>query len=90
MFGSESVPIQLTFNEPLHHWTDYETGKLQFHILNFQFTTLNSFGSPRALAGHLHWVVLITSLKMKNMPKPSGNILKHSPTVIIQPLARIG
>jgi hypothetical protein len=27
MFGGEPVPIQLTFNEPLHHWTDYETGK---------------------------------------------------------------
>ncbi|MGA7192023.1 MAG: heparinase II/III family protein [Anaerolineales bacterium] len=27
MFGGELVPLQLTFNEPLHHWTDYETGK---------------------------------------------------------------
>jgi Heparinase II/III-like protein/Heparinase II/III N-terminus len=27
MFGGEPVPLQLTFNEPLHHWTDYETGK---------------------------------------------------------------
>ena len=26
MFGGEPVPLQLTFNEPLHHWTDYETG----------------------------------------------------------------
>ena len=27
MFGGELVPLQLTFNETLHHWTDYETGK---------------------------------------------------------------
>ena len=27
MFDGEPVPLQLTFNEPLHHWTDYETGK---------------------------------------------------------------
>jgi hypothetical protein len=27
MFGAEPGPLQLTFNEPLHHWTDYETGK---------------------------------------------------------------
>jgi hypothetical protein len=27
MFGGEPVPIQLTFNEPLHHWADYETHK---------------------------------------------------------------
>jgi len=27
MFGGEPVPLQLTFNKPLHHWTDYETGK---------------------------------------------------------------
>ena len=27
MFGGDLVPLQLTFNEPLRHWTDYETGK---------------------------------------------------------------
>ena len=27
IFGGETVSLQLTFNEPLHHWTDYETGK---------------------------------------------------------------
>ena len=27
MFGSELVPLQLTFNEPLNYWTEYETGK---------------------------------------------------------------
>ena len=27
MFGGNLVPLQLTFNEPLHHWTDYETGQ---------------------------------------------------------------
>ena len=42
MFGSESVPIQLTFNEPLHHWTDYETGQTpipysQFPIHDIKF-----------------------------------------------------
>jgi Heparinase II/III-like protein/Heparinase II/III N-terminus len=35
MFGGEAVPIQLTFSEPLHHWTDYETGKV--FIPNSQF-----------------------------------------------------
>ena len=24
LFGGKPVPLQLTFNEPLHHWTDYE------------------------------------------------------------------
>ena len=27
IFGGEPVPLQLTFDEPLHHWSDYETGK---------------------------------------------------------------
>ena len=27
MFGGEPVPLQLIFDEPLHHWTDYETHK---------------------------------------------------------------
>ncbi len=27
LFGGEPVPLQLTFNEPLQYWTDYETGK---------------------------------------------------------------
>ncbi len=25
MFGGESVPLQLTFDQPLRHWTEYET-----------------------------------------------------------------
>ena len=42
MFGRELVPIQLTFNEPLHHWADYETGKAlipysQFPIHDIKF-----------------------------------------------------
>ena len=42
MFGGEVVPLQLTFNEPLHHWTDYETGKApipysQFPIHDIKF-----------------------------------------------------
>jgi Heparinase II/III-like protein/Heparinase II/III N-terminus len=42
MFGGEPVPIQLTFNEALHHWTDYETGKVlipnsQFPIHDIKF-----------------------------------------------------
>jgi len=35
MFGGEAVPLQLTFNESLHHWADYETGKVP--IPNSQF-----------------------------------------------------
>ncbi|HUH98831.1 MAG TPA: alginate lyase family protein [Anaerolineales bacterium] len=27
MFGGEGVPLQLTINELLQHWTDYETGR---------------------------------------------------------------
>ena len=27
LFGSEPVPLRLTFDEPLRHWTEYETGK---------------------------------------------------------------
>jgi hypothetical protein len=35
MFGGEPVEIKLTFDQPLHHWTDYETGKIP--IPNSQF-----------------------------------------------------
>jgi hypothetical protein len=34
MFGGEPVEIKLAFDEPLHHWTHYETGK--FPIPDFQ------------------------------------------------------
>ncbi len=27
LFGGEPVPLKLTFDEPLRHWTEYETGK---------------------------------------------------------------
>jgi hypothetical protein len=27
LFGADLVPLKLTFNEPLRHWTDYETGR---------------------------------------------------------------
>ncbi len=42
MFGSKAVPLQLTFKEPLRHWTDYETGKVpipysQFPIQDIKF-----------------------------------------------------
>jgi hypothetical protein len=35
MFGGEPVPLQLTFNQPLRHWTEYETHKTP--IPNFHF-----------------------------------------------------
>lgn len=34
MFGGEPVPLQLTFDQPLRHWTDYETN----HSLLSSFT----------------------------------------------------
>ncbi len=32
LFRSKPVPLQLTFREPLHHWTDYETHKAALPI----------------------------------------------------------
>ncbi|MBI1794276.1 MAG: alginate lyase family protein [Chloroflexi bacterium] len=42
MFGGEPVALQLTFNQPLHHWADYETRKVpipysQFPIPDIKF-----------------------------------------------------
>ena len=42
MFGSEPVPLQLSFDAPLSHWTDYETHKVpipesQFPNLDIKF-----------------------------------------------------
>lgn len=35
MFGGEPVELKLTFDQPLHHWTAYETGKIP--VPNSQF-----------------------------------------------------
>jgi len=42
MFGGQPVELKLTFEQPLHHWTDYETGKApitesQFPIPDIKF-----------------------------------------------------
>ncbi len=29
IFGGDPVPLKLTFDEPLQHWTEYETGKAE-------------------------------------------------------------
>ena len=46
MFGSEPVPLQLTFNEPLHHWTDYETGKVPIPYSQFPIHDIKFFWEP--------------------------------------------
>ncbi len=46
MFGSEPVPLQLTFNELLHHWTDYETGKAPLPITRYPFSDIKFVWEP--------------------------------------------
>ena len=46
MFGGEPVPLQLTFNEPLHHWTDYETGKASIPFSLFPIHDIKFIWEP--------------------------------------------
>ena len=46
MFGGELAPIQLTFNEPLHHWTDYETGKASIPYSQFLVNDIKFVWEP--------------------------------------------
>lgn len=46
MFGGESVKLKLTLDQPLHHWTNYDTGKVpisksQFPIPDLQPSTFD-------------------------------------------------
>ena len=40
------VPLQLTFNEPLHHWTEYETGKAPFPFSLFPIPDIKFIWEP--------------------------------------------
>lgn len=33
LFGAEPVDLRLTFTQPLHHWADYESGKVSLTLL---------------------------------------------------------
>ena len=46
MFGGEPVPVQLTFNEPLHHWTEYETGKVPIPFSVFPIHDIKFIWEP--------------------------------------------
>ena len=46
MFGGEPVPLQLTFNEPLQHWTDYETGKAPIPYSQFSISDIKFIWEP--------------------------------------------
>ena len=42
LFGGEPMPLQLAFDEPLHHWTAYETGKAPLPTLDPRLPTPGS------------------------------------------------
>ena len=46
MFGGGPVPLQLTFDEPLHHWTGYETGKAPLPITHYLFSDIKFLWEP--------------------------------------------
>jgi len=46
MFGDEPVEIKLTFEEPLHHWTHYETGKTPIPETQFPIEDLKYIWEP--------------------------------------------
>jgi len=77
MFGSDLVPLQLTFNEPLHYWTDYETGKAPLPNFRSPLADIKFIWEPARLAGRSSWDAPIICLRMKNMPGPFGNILSN-------------
>ncbi len=64
LFGSEPVPMQLTFKEPLLHWCDYETGKARLPVYQsteFQSTDPKFVWEPARFGwaftlGRAYWV----------------------------------
>ncbi len=50
MFGGEPVPLQLTFNEPLYHWTDYETNPKLLSALYSQISDVKFLWEPARFA----------------------------------------
>jgi hypothetical protein len=46
MFGGEPVRLKLTFNQPLHHWTDYETHKVPIPDSRFPIRDIKFIWEP--------------------------------------------
>jgi hypothetical protein len=46
MFGGEHVPLQLTFDQPLQHWTAYETDHQLLSTLNSQISDIKFLWEP--------------------------------------------
>lgn len=59
LFGGEPLPLQLTINAPLAHWTDYETGQAPFPTLVSRLSNLQPFdqahGKPSTFDFKLLW-----------------------------------
>ena len=91
IFG-ELVSLDFTFQEPLRHWTEYETQKtlIPHSSLLVTHNDIKFLWEPARFAGHLLSDAPITSRRMINTPKPSGNILKPSHKIIPRTSVRIG
>jgi len=50
LFGGEPVPLQLTFNVPLHQWTDYETNPKLLSALYSQTPDIKFLWEPARFA----------------------------------------
>jgi hypothetical protein len=46
LFGAQAVPLQLTFAEPLRHWTAYETSAALLAPLHAQFSDIKFLWEP--------------------------------------------
>ena len=46
LFGGDPLSIHLTFNNPLGHWTDYETGKMTLPSLDAAFADIKYIWEP--------------------------------------------
>src|ERR1700690_2954216 len=58
LFSGVPVPLQLSFNEPLQHWTDYETGKVPLPFSQpdqTQFTDIKFLWEP----GRFGWAFIL-------------------------------
>lgn len=46
MFGGEPVDLKLDFDQPLHHWSDYETGKASITDYQLPITDIKMIWEP--------------------------------------------
>ena len=46
MFGGQPVELKLTFDQPLHHWTDYESGKVPIPDSQFPNSDIKFIWEP--------------------------------------------